>query len=206
MVEKYRRRNYFIDKQFQSKFILKFCGVVVVSSVIIGAVIFFMSRGSTTVAIENTHVIVKKTADFILPVIINTLVLTAMFSALAVAIMSLLVSHKISGPLYRLKREIDKVKEGDLGRNFNIRSDDQLQVLAESLNEMTISLRGKYVRLKDECGDLANYLEKNSFSVPENEKNSLKQKLENINNSLNSFKVQLKNGAYYGTGVRYTNP
>ncbi len=189
MAEKYKRRNYFIDKRFQSRFVLKFCGIVIVSSVIVGVIIFFMSRGSTTVAIENTHVIVKKTADFILPMVIDTLLLTAMFSALAVAIMSLLVSHKISGPLYRLKREIDEVKYGDLGRNFNIRSDDQLQALASSLNEMAISLRGKYIRLKDKCKDLSDYLEKNSFSVSESGKDILKQKIEDINDSLSAFKV-----------------
>lgn len=189
MAERYKRRNYFIDKQFQSKFVLKFCGVVIVSSLVIGVIIFFMSRGSTTVAIENTHVIVKKTADFILPVVIDTLLLTAMFSALAVAIISLLVSHKISGPLFRLKREIDEVKNGDLGRNFNIRSDDQMQALALSLNEMAISLRGKYVRLKDKYQDLSGYLEKNNFSVSEDGRESLKRKLKDIEDSLNSFKV-----------------
>ena len=73
----YSRKHYFIDKEFQTKFILRFCGVVVVSSLLIGILIFLLSQNSTTVAIENTQVRVKTTADFILPVLVQTIIVVS---------------------------------------------------------------------------------------------------------------------------------
>ena len=185
----YTRRNYFIDSRFQTKFILKFCAVVFVSSLLIGAIIFLLSRNSTTVAIENTRVQVKATADFILPVLVQTIVVVSIFSALVVAVLTLLISHKISGPLFRLKREIDTLRDGDLGRNFNIRASDQLQALSKSLNDMSISLRQRYVEVKDKCKNLKGLLEEKKYSLSEADKKQVAKVLEEIDGLLKRFKT-----------------
>ena len=145
----YKRRNYFIDKKFQGRFILKFCAIVIISSVLIGGILFFLSTNSTTVAIENTKVKVKNTADFLLPIIAVTVIIVTLFSALSVAILSMLISHKIAGPLYRIKNEIERLRIGDLGANFHIRKGDQLQELAISLEQMTQVLQEKVKQLKE---------------------------------------------------------
>ena len=48
---KYRRRNYYIDKDFQTKFILKFCSLVAFGSLLTVALIYRSARHSTTVGI-----------------------------------------------------------------------------------------------------------------------------------------------------------
>ncbi len=144
-----KRRNYFIDKSFQGKFILRFSLIVIISSIIIGGLLLFLARSSTTVAIENTKVVVKNTADFLLPLILVTLIIVTIFSAISVALLTMLVSHKISGPLYRIKKEIEKLHSGDLTADFRIRKGDQLQELVNSLNQMTAAMQQKVKQLKD---------------------------------------------------------
>jgi len=185
----YKRSLYFIDKNFQSKFIFKFCLIVIVSSVLIGGLMFFLSRNSTTVAIENTRVSVKRTADFILPVIVETLLIVVLFSAVAVLLVTLFISHKIAGPLYRLKKEIDILKEGDLTRNFNIRAKDQLQELAKSLHGMSDSLRQRHAELKNKCYTLKSYLQANDFRIPPEQKEKLSKMLQDIDTVLSYFKI-----------------
>ena len=184
-----KRRQYFISKGFQTKFILKFCLVVIMSSLMIGGLIFFLSRNSTTVAIDNTKVIVKSTADFILPVIIQTLLMVTIFSGIAVWIITLFISHKIAGPLYRLKREIDILKEGDLTRNFKIRAKDQIQDLARSLNLMCASLRLKHTELRNKYHRLKGYLEAKDFRVLPEQKEEFFKLEQDIDDILNYFKV-----------------
>jgi nitrogen fixation/metabolism regulation signal transduction histidine kinase len=184
-----KRRQYFIDKDFQTKFILKFCAIVIISSLLIGGLIFLFSQNSTTVAIENTKVVVKRTADFILPVMIGTLLIVALFSALVVTAMTLLASHKIAGPLYRLKQEIDILKEADLTRSFNIRAKDQLQALAKSLNDMSDSLRKKHTELKKKCSTLISYLKEKNFRIQPEQKEEFSKMLQDIEDILNYFKV-----------------
>lgn len=174
-----KRRKYFIEKSFQSKFILKFCLIVIAATFIVGLLLFLFSSHSTTVAIENTKVVVKNTADFILPMIITTLILVTIFSAFSVGLLCLFISHKIAGPLYRLNREITKFGEGSLGVNFSIRTGDQLKELANSLGNMAVSLRGKIGMLKDKCNEL----------LPDLEHSPAKDKIKGIREILDSFKV-----------------
>ncbi|RLB33791.1 MAG: hypothetical protein DRH12_18025 [Deltaproteobacteria bacterium] len=185
----YKRKQYFIDKSFQTKFILKFCLIVIVSSILIGGILFFLSRNSTTVAIENTKVQVKSTSSFILPLMVETLLVVSIFSAIAVLVLTLFISHKISGPLYRLKKEIDALGNGDLKVNFNIRTGDQLQNLSESLNEMVISLRRKNSELRDKFKELSNLLEDRDFCIADNEREGTRKKLKDLENVLSFFRI-----------------
>lgn len=154
-----KRKKYFIEKDFQSRFILKFCLIVIISTITVGLLLFFFSRGSTTVAIENTKIVAKNTADFMLPLILSTLIIVTVFSAFSVGLLSLLYSHKIAGPLYRLNKEIAKFGEGNLSVNFTIRSGDQLKELASSLENMASNLRGKIATLKEKCNEAYALLE-----------------------------------------------
>ncbi|MFA7677427.1 MAG: methyl-accepting chemotaxis protein [Candidatus Omnitrophota bacterium] len=189
MGQKYKRRQYFIDRSFQTKFILRFCLVVIASALIIGGLVLFLSRNSTTVAIENTEVVVKGTADFILPVVVSTTLMVTLLSAIAVSLITLVTSHKIAGPLFRLKREIDFLKEGDLRRNFNIRSKDQLQNLSKSLNQMCEALRQRDIALKDKCSTLNDCLNAGNIVATGEGKDKIVGLLEEINSLLSRFKT-----------------
>jgi len=159
-----KRRHYFIDKSFQTKFIIKFAYIVVLSSAFIAVLLLFFLRNSTTVAIENTHVYVKSTSDFILPVVIQIILWVSVFASLAVIILTLLISHKISGPLYRLKKEIDRLKKGELNLNFNTRSNDQLKNLSQALVDMNTILKDKILFLQKEFTALSSLLKSGPLS------------------------------------------
>jgi len=183
-MENSKRRNYFIDKSFQTKFIIKFCMIVMVSSLLIGVFLFFLSRNLTTVAIENARVIVKSTSDFMLPIIIETILVVTFFAALAGIVLTLLTSHKIVGPLYRLKREIDIFKTGNLKANFTTRRSDQLQNLTISLFEMGEVFTNRHAELK---GKLAGV--KKSLEDPQGDRQATLKKLDELEQALSYFKI-----------------
>lgn len=58
----------------------------------------------------------------------------------AIAAISVLYSHKIAGPLFRIERNLDLIGSGDLTVNTRFRKTDQLFVLADELNAMVRSL------------------------------------------------------------------
>ena len=187
--KQYKRKQYFIDKNFQSKFILKFSLVVILASVIIGGLIFYLSTNSTTVAIENTKITVKRTADFILPIMVHTIVIVTLFSVIIACGLILLISHKISGPLFRLKREIDLMKTGDLGRDFNIRATDQLKDLALSLNLMCSTLKEKLTESKEQCKSFENFISQKDVSIQKDTKEQILELLNKLKNQLDFFKI-----------------
>jgi len=159
---------------------MRFCAIVVLSSLAIGILLFLLSMNSTTVAIENTKVVVKNTADFILPMVVTTLLLVTAFSALCIGILLLFTTHKIVGPVYRMKIDAVKLADGDLTVDFRVRTDDQLKDLAWSMTEAAASLRERVKVLKDELDALMPQLEKNASS---------KESAAKIKKTLDYFKI-----------------
>ena len=66
---------------------------------------------------------------------------------------SVLVSHKVAGPLYRLRHEFKLIGGGDIGRVIRIRKRDYLHKEAEALNAMLASLRARVERIDRGCRD-----------------------------------------------------
>jgi methyl-accepting chemotaxis protein len=180
----YRRRNYFIDKNFQTRFILKFSAVVIMATFVVGLAILYFSRDFTTVTIENAKVSVKTTPELIMPIIVETIIIVNCAVALLVVVMTMLTSHSIAGPLFRIKREIGVLKEGDLRANFKIRKTDQLQDLATSLTDLADSLRGRYLLIKDKALELKTLLDK-----PSHDTESIRKRLSELEDILNQYKI-----------------
>ncbi len=161
----YARKNYFIDKSFQSKFILKFCLLVAIGGILSIGIIYLLAMRSTSISIINSRVVAKTTADFMLPVLIQTIAIVTVILSLAVAVMTLFISHKISGPLYRFRKAFQLLLEGDFSNDFKIREFDQLQDLALDFNNMIIRTRDKINSLKNHFNDLKSKI----HSISENE-------------------------------------
>lgn len=178
------RRQYIIDKDFQFKFILKFCGVVVLAAIILAALVIWFADNSTTVTIENTKVVVKNTVDFIYPVLFQSFVFAAIFSGISVAVMTMLMTHRIAGPLYRLRIDVERIKEGDYRAEFKIRKSDQLGEFAKSISEMSSTLRSRNAALKNDVIKLRRALDNTEIDNPE-----ITEHLSKIEESLNNLKL-----------------
>ncbi|MCM8766292.1 MAG: methyl-accepting chemotaxis protein [Candidatus Omnitrophica bacterium] len=193
MVERMnRRRIYFIEKNFQTRFIVKFCLLVIFGSLVIGVLLYLLTMSSTTVSFENLRAIVKTTADFLFPLLIQTIVVTTIIVGIATIILTLFISHKIAGPLYRFKKELSSVGNGDLSKNFQIRKYDQLQDLAVSMNEMINKLRENLGELKKRYNFLRESWEKvikPAFSHETKTAEEIEKTIKEIREKLEYFKV-----------------
>ncbi len=157
----HKRRTYLIDREFQVKFILKFCALTAAAGLLFMSILYFSVMQSTAVSIVNSRVVVRSTADLILPILIQTVIVVTIVMSLFTILVVLFVSHKIAGPLYRFKRVMQELENGDFSSDFQIRTPDQLQELAKAFNSMI-------KRVREELGQL----KENSLT--------LKQKLENL--------------------------
>lgn len=169
-----RRRNYFIDKRFQARFILRFGSLVLAGGFLTIALIYLLGSGSTTVAVQNSRVVADSTANFILPLLIQTVLAVTIVVGLAAGLLALFVSHKISGPLYHFKKAMEGLGEGDFLSELHIRSLDQFHGLADGINNMIRSTRQKLVKLKGEAENLKRKLDNLSEGdLPENKRQAL---------------------------------
>jgi methyl-accepting chemotaxis protein len=189
----YRRRNYLIDKKFQGKFIVKFSALVIIGGILTIALLYLLGTQSKTVAIQNSRVVAKTTADFVLPLLIQTVIAVTILVGITAGILTLLVSHRISGPLYRFKKVIEALERGDFSSEFNIRSMDQLSGLADEINSMIRNTRQEISGLKNNAVSLKQKLDSLAENdLPENKRatlTELKKITEEIDKAVRYFKT-----------------
>lgn len=63
------------------------------------------------------------------------------FSSVVFALVGIFLSHKIAGPLYRLKRHMIGIGKGSLPTELRFRKGDHLHDIADAFNEMVEGLR-----------------------------------------------------------------
>ncbi|MBW2673572.1 MAG: HAMP domain-containing protein [Deltaproteobacteria bacterium] len=144
----YKRRSYFVKKDFQVKFILKFCLIVLIGAVISSALLLIMTRDTLTSSFHHSRLTIENTGLAILPDVIITWVITLILITLATAAVILFISHKIAGPLFRLEQEVKDIGKGDLTRKITLREKDQVTALANGLTEMAAKLNKKVLKIR----------------------------------------------------------
>jgi methyl-accepting chemotaxis protein len=79
--------------------------------------------------------------------------------AAGVGILTLLYTHRIAGPLHRIKLYVKSVSEGRLDSAIKFRRKDAVNTFAESLNDMTENYRDKVSLLSSEVTHLKTSIE-----------------------------------------------
>ncbi|MFC1804288.1 HAMP domain-containing protein [Candidatus Omnitrophota bacterium] len=174
-----RRRIYFIKKSFQARFILKFCALVALGGLLTTSILYILAKQSTTVSIINSRVVVRTSADFLLPVLAQTVLVVIILVSAAMVLVTLFFSHKIAGPLFHFKKTMQALESGDFSSEFSLRELDQLKELAESFDDMIKKIKAQLLMLK-ECQA------KLSRSHSEQE---LKQAIAELKSTLDYFKT-----------------
>ena len=180
-----KRRNYFIDKKFQSNFIVKFCFLVAATGALIMAALYILAKNATTVSFVNSRVVVQSTADFLFPVLIQTFIVATVFISLATIVFTLFLSHRIAGPAFRFKKILNTLAEGDFCGECRIRKNDSLQDVAASINNVIVNMRNSLKEI--ETGIVS--LKETAENMPNQDSaNSLKRSVSELEKALRHFK------------------
>jgi len=189
-----RRKNYFIEKSFQTKFIFKFCLLLVLAGLLNIAILYLMAIESTSVTFVNSRIInAKTTADFLLPILIQAFLVVTILISIATIFLLLFVSHKIAGPLFRFKKVMQELEAGDFTTAFQLRNLDQLRELFNSFESMIKKTRLELGQVKSSFKSLKEKLDTLSEDEVSDQKRStlkeLKKISEEINQKMDYFKT-----------------
>jgi methyl-accepting chemotaxis protein len=163
---------------FQRSFILKFCAIIILAALIITAIVYGLSMTTATTAFENSRLVIKRTSDFILPLLLLSSLVAIIATGIIAIAMTLLVSFRIAGPLYRLEKDVAEANKGNLGVEIRLRHKDELKDLAEVLNQLL-----KFFR------ETVTEIDKEIVGIPADSLSGEgRQKLENIKSRLKKFR------------------
>ena len=92
----YKRRNYYINKKFQTNFIIRFWLLVAIGSLLTAAAVYMLAKNTTTIGIMHGRIAVHTTAEYLLPLMLQTIAIELAIVSLFTIMMTLFISHKIA--------------------------------------------------------------------------------------------------------------
>jgi methyl-accepting chemotaxis protein len=151
----YTRRIYFINRKFQIEFSLRFLLIIAAASIAVMLLFFYNSRGTLTAGYTGSEVKLLQTGAYFLPSLIVSTVVIVIFSCITGAIVLILLSHRLAGPLFRFHATLDELSAGNLTRRFNLRDKDQFKGLADRINALAAVLDGKMGDIKSRAAEIS---------------------------------------------------
>ena len=86
--------------------------------------------------------------------LLQWIVLLTLLNITLIVLAVVLVIHRLSGPLYNIKRALTHVANGNLTVSIDLRKSDDLQDLASGLNEMIVRFQIVILGLRDHLNDM----------------------------------------------------
>ena len=155
-----QRKNYFIAKGMQSKFagtilLLVFLITVITACNIYVLGSFFLQTQATLNETQTTEGMMRHFVTQLWP----RLLLLVLVNVIIIFIVSIMYSHQIAGPAYKLEKSIQRIASGDLTFEVTLRKNDNLKELAAAINGMLSKFRNTLASARTLSDDIAKKLE-----------------------------------------------
>ncbi|MFA7576895.1 MAG: methyl-accepting chemotaxis protein [Candidatus Muiribacteriota bacterium] len=134
--KKFRRKIFLIKKGLQFRYMFSVILIMVISASIVGWSIYYTIWNKVASPsnlqyddLEN----IWENVNYLLLIRVPALIVF-------VGVFSLMLSHKIAGPVYRFEQSAKQIANGDLGLRIKLRKGDELSELSDIFNRMTANL------------------------------------------------------------------
>jgi methyl-accepting chemotaxis protein len=132
------RKKYFIEKQLQTKFIL--CTILLLMFyTLLFVMILFLPY---VIHLSSDYPLKEQTEAARMLLSLHTSIWPALaVVVLSLGVLSLFISHKVAGPIYRLKKYLAEIAAGNVDVDLKFRKRDELHDLSASVNVVIHELR-----------------------------------------------------------------
>ncbi len=140
MVQIFKRRNYFIKKDFQGKLILGYFLFVSGGCLFFLLLLGLFSADTLTISYSNHDLQFGQTPMMLLK---QTLAAHWVFIVLGGSFLvaaAMFLTHRIAGPLFRLEKTLDSMLKGKLDDTIYLRTNDEGKDLAKKINDFNAEL------------------------------------------------------------------
>ena len=146
-----RKLNFSIKRAFQLRLILRVLMIAMAALVL--AVIGFGLYSNREISGSFIHgdIQVRNFFELLLPTAIGIVSV----GTIVALVFALFFPLRLAGPLYRIEKEVERIRKGDLTVQLRLRQGDELKDLADAVNQAVEALRGQIERMKRELSDLS---------------------------------------------------
>ncbi len=144
------RKQYLIDRRFQLLWMGKIFLLMAAVSIIVGWTIYYAVWDATTTQLKGLVAQAVLSQSQVVPIsstiksaIALGLVTRGLILLFILAVLSIFLTHRIAGPIYKIRKTIRLISDGQSSERVVLRDHDEFQVLAEELNQLIDRLQQK---------------------------------------------------------------
>lgn len=176
MAKKYqrRKRNYLINKDLQGKLGFRYLVITLVGGLLLAAVFAGTSADYLTISYDSDAIEVGSTPMVLFWEMARSGGIFLLVGGLLTIIITIVLTHKIAGPLYRFEQTLKAMGERKLNQRIYLRTGDEGQELGRLINDFNQTLIDDIHRIKEAADKLADGEEKklllkiaDSYQLPE---------------------------------------
>ena len=130
--------NLLINPKFQKKYVFWVSSTGIILTCINATIIYFFTKENYEFLVEMLEMTEEARGQMYqeLYQIIGLLGVSSIVFMIIVSIWGIILSHRVAGPLHKLKMSIDNIKNGETDTRVFFRKNDHFQDLAASFNDM----------------------------------------------------------------------
>ncbi len=125
-----RRVNYLINKKLQLGFAARFAFFTTLFSAFIGFQFYAIVWPAVSQYVPEQAVSLIRHHIFFRGILFLSL------TALLIIVISIVIFHRMAGPIFSMEQTIDRVVRGEAVKFIRLRKNDELKGLAEKINEL----------------------------------------------------------------------
>lgn len=139
------RQTALIDTSFKLKFGVKLCFFIIAGVIGLALLLYSITPAGIETPPEAAVYSFYTLKIELMPLIFASLYAVFMLAVITagLSVISILFSHKIAGPMYRIQKNLESIGSGDLTVETKFRGNDQLNSLAAVINSLVSALNGK---------------------------------------------------------------
>ncbi len=159
----YKRKQYITDKAYQWRIALRIVSICSAYFLMNLMLFNYLSYRKLEFFRWKMHLPVETIGEIVRPHLISSVAITMSLAVITLIIFIIYTLKKTSGPIYRLKADIEKAANGDLSIDIFLRSSDDFKETAKDCNTMVSSLRNRFARMKEGFSSAEKTLEKMEY-------------------------------------------
>lgn len=144
---KFKRKQYIIARGFQFRYAGVILALMMVISIVAAYTTYYTSL--TLLGEKLANVYPQGRLVYLLKQVHFTLLVRLFMIMPVIFLFSIWLSHRIAGPIYRMKQFLSNVASGDLKSRLMLRKNDELKDMADAINKMVFKLDKTVTRIQD---------------------------------------------------------
>ncbi|MFH2124837.1 MAG: methyl-accepting chemotaxis protein [Pseudomonadota bacterium] len=166
----YKRRNFFVKKNFQGKLILGYFLFMMGGGLLFIAILAAFSGDSLTIAYQNHDLQLGQTPLILLRKVLMAHWIFVVPGGVLLVIATMFITHRMAGPQFRFEKALDNMIAGRLDDTIYLRNKDEGKELAAKLNCFNMELSQKIETIDKNARKVDDLLQQYSLLDPKSVK------------------------------------